>query len=256
MSGHPSSALILALLGLFSADPVQEPAVPHAPVPQVSASANPADRVQQELAQLERQVRSSIASHSPIASAPSASSAPPTPSTTPAAPAPSSASANLNRLGSQVPKAEYADGVKPVGAPVTLTPLDTTYIRLSLAQISPAARAQVQTLAKAHQPKASGKDGVPIDWLPRETRKALGGNGPRDVVLLAATEAFAWYAWAEADAAWIGRVDLADFTKIQAGPLPVEGAFIVPGPETLIDEPGQPLTVIDSNDYPITLISR
>ena len=153
-------------------------------------------------------------------------------------------------------KVGHSGAVKPVGTPVALTPLDATYTRLSPAEISPAAKAQVQALAKAYQPKASGKAGVPVDWLPRETRKALGGNGPRDVVLLAVTEAFAWYAWAEADAAWIGRIDLANPTNIHAGPLPTQDSFAALGPETILLNPGQPVVVTDQNGNPVTLMSR
>lgn len=252
MSGPTSSALILAFLGLMSADATQTPVVPHAPVPEVRETVSAVDQVGSELAKLEQSIRNGLKSVEPKTPAPVAHVEPakPTPSETPVAQGPSAGDV----VATPEPE-QTEDDTAPVTR-VVLTPLDKSYTRLAPGQISAAAKEQVQALAKAHQPKASGKDGVPVDWLPRETRKALGGNGPRDVVLLAATNEFAWYTWAEADAAWVARIDLAELEAIQAGPLPVAGAFEVPGLQRLIDIPGQPLTVKDVKGNPVPVISR
>lgn len=223
MSVQSPSVLILVLMSLLSPEHAQtslaHTPVPKAPIPEVAATLSPVQELNKELEQL--------------TFGPKANQATPATTTTPAPP-------------------------RPLGAEVTvnMAPLGKDYVRLAPPQVGVQAKAQVSALAKAFTPKASGKQGLPIAWLPRETRKALGGNGPRDVVLLAATPAFAWYVWAEADAAWIGRVDLADPTTIYAGSLPASGAVIVPGPQRLIITPDQPLRILDSNNQPVALISR
>lgn len=279
MSGPTSSALILALLGLVSADTTQTPVVPHAPVPEIYETASTVDQVESEIAKLERSIRNGLKTVKPQTPAPVAhlASPDPRPMNKPAGetgePAPSNAALNepaqnkpAEAISSKTesmpepsvgpPSTPVANELNEAAVRVTLKPLDATYTRLAPVQISPHAKQQVTALAKAYQPKASGKEGVPVDWLPRETRKALGGNGPRDVVLLAATNEFAWYTWAEADAAWVGRIDLADLTQIQAGPLPTEGPFEVTGFQRLIDYPGQPLTIKDVKGNLVPMISR
>lgn len=268
MSGPTSSALLLALLGLVSADTAEPPAVPHAPVPEVRETVSAIDQVGSELAKLEQSIRNGLASVAPQTPAPVAhrESADPQPSDTAVSAGPTAEATGPNDNGQAgehsvdaiVSANPEGDG-EPVAEPATrvvLKPLDKTYTRLAPGEISPLAKDQVKALAKAHQPKASGKGGVPVDWLPRESRKALGGNGPRDVVLLAATNEFAWYAWAEADAAWVARINLSDLTQIHAGPLLGSGAFEVPGLQRLIDIPGHPLTVKDVKGHPVPVISR
>lgn len=268
MSGPTSSALILVLLGLISADATPAPPVPHAPVPQVTETVSAVDQAGSEIARLKESIRNGLNRAEPTSPPPVSEPA----TTTPAEPLTPSAETSARPQPSE--SSQPNESTQPSAGPtptqtatprftpdeqaarVVLKPLDTTYQRLAPAEISAQAKAQVEALKNAHQPKASGKDGVPVDWLPRETRKALGGNGPRDVKMLAATQEFAWYTWAEADAAWVARIDLADLTKVQAGPLPAAGAFEVPGLQRLIDIPGQPLTVKDVKGNPIPIISR
>lgn len=268
MSGPTSSALLLALLGLVSADTVEPPAVPHAPVPEVRETVSAVDQVGSELAKLEQSIRNGLTSIAPQTPAPVVhrESADPQPSATAVVAGPMAEATGPNdngqagehSVGAIASVTPEGDG-EPVAEPATrvvLKPLDKTYTRLAPGEISLQAKDQVKAFAKAHQPKASGKDGVPVDWLPRESRKALGGNGPRDVVLLTATNEFAWYTWAEADAAWVARIDLSDPTQIHAGPLPPTGAFEVPGLQRLIDIPGHPLSVKGINGNPVSVISR
>lgn len=141
-------------------------------------------------------------------------------------------------------------------AKVTLTTLDKTYKRLSPGQMGAEAKAQVQTLAEAHQPTTSGRDGLPIDWLPRETRKALDSPGPRDVVLIGTTAKTAWYVWAETDAVWVGRVDLAKLDQIEAGPIPADQPWQIPGDEVLHRDADGVLHVEDSQGVEVPLVSR
>ncbi|WP_336248818.1 hypothetical protein [Stomatohabitans albus] len=234
MAHRPSSALILALLGLFSPESIQtapdQTPFPKAPIPQVSATVSPVERLSEELAH---------ATFGPTMSEGASNTEIPR--------------ADTPDIQSD-PKSALARSVS--GSVVALSPLGRGYHRLSRLEMGQAAQMQVEALAAAFKPKASGKQGIPIEWLPRETRKALASNGPRGVVLLAATPAFAWYVWAESDAAWIGCVDMEDPTKIQAGPLPTSGPFIVPGPQRLIYSPGEALKVLDSRDEIVPQITR